>query len=160
MPVSSKISLAAQSFNQNANVLKRTLDGLADDEWLRRPSDHSNHVLWIVGHIAWTRTRLLAKLGAEWSEPWMKLYERGAKCVDSPECPGAVEVLAGWNETCVRLNAALEAATDESLDAAQGPPSNDGKVCGYVNFLAFHETYHVGQAAYLRCWLGHAGVMG
>jgi hypothetical protein len=90
----------------------------------------------------------------------MRLYDRGSNCVDSPECPGPMEVLRGWNETCVRLNAALEAATDESLDAAQGPPSKDGKVSGFVNFLAFHETYHVGQAAYLRCWLGHPGVMG
>jgi hypothetical protein len=26
--------------------------------------------------------------------------------------------------------------------------------------MAYHETYHVGQAAYLRCWLGHKGLMG
>jgi len=44
--------------------------------------------------------------------------------------------------------------------ATNGPPSADGKVSGIVNFLAYHETYHVGQASYLRGWLGHPGVMG
>jgi len=39
-------------------------------------------------------------------------------------------------------------------------PSFDGKISGSVAFLAFHETYHVGQAAYLRTWLGHEGVAG
>jgi hypothetical protein len=29
-----------------------------------------------------------------------------------------------------------------------------------VGFLAFHEAYHVGQAAYLRRWLGHDGPVG
>ena len=27
-------------------------------------------------------------------------------------------------------------------------------------FMAFHETYHVGQTSYLRRWLGHEGVAG
>jgi hypothetical protein len=26
--------------------------------------------------------------------------------------------------------------------------------------MAIHETYHVGQASYLRGWLGHKGLMG
>ena len=41
-----------------------------------------------------------------------------------------------------------------------GIPSPDGKVSGVVAFLAHHETYHVGQTAYLRCYLGHEGVAG
>jgi len=42
----------------------------------------------------------------------------------------------------------------------QGPPSADGKLSGVVNFMAFHETYHVGQLAYVRSLLGHTGAMG
>jgi len=26
--------------------------------------------------------------------------------------------------------------------------------------MAIHETYHIGQASYLRGWLGHKGLMG
>lgn len=60
------------------------------------------------------------------------------------------------------LNGALANASADALaqPAGQGPPSADGKVSGIINFLAIHETYHVGQAAYLRCWLGHKGLMG
>ncbi len=29
-----------------------------------------------------------------------------------------------------------------------------------VNFMAIHETYHLGQASYLRSWLGHKGMTG
>jgi hypothetical protein len=29
-----------------------------------------------------------------------------------------------------------------------------------VDFMAYHETYHVGQLAYLRAWLGKPGAMG
>jgi hypothetical protein len=56
----------------------------------------------------------------------------------------------------------MEAASEETLNVpvTQGPPTADGKLSGVVHFLAFHETYHVGQAAYVRSWLGHSGIMG
>jgi uncharacterized damage-inducible protein DinB len=93
----------------------------------------------------------------------MHLYGRGAKCVESPEAPTPAEMIEAWEESCPRLNAALEAASDELLDTPApkpGPPSADGLLCGTVNFMALHETYHVGQAAYMRSWMGKPGVMG
>lgn len=160
--MNSRIAHAAQSFNQNASVLKRSVDGLTDDDWIRRPNDHSNHMLWIVGHVAWTRTTLLARLGAPWVVPWLGLYARGKKCEDGPDCPSPQSAMEAWNESCSRLHAAMEAASQELLDtpATQGPPSADGKLSGIVDFLSFHETYHVGQIAYLRSWLGRGGPMG
>jgi uncharacterized damage-inducible protein DinB len=162
MPISNRIVIASQSFNNNARLLKGTIDGLTDEEWVRRPCDHTNHMLWIVGHMAWSRTMVLARLGSEYTTPWMKLYARGAKCTDSPDCPTPEETMRVWDETCSRLNAVMEAVSEERLDtpATQGPPSADGMLSGVVNFMAHHETYHVGQASYVRSWLGHAGVMG
>jgi hypothetical protein len=46
------------------------------------------------------------------------------------------------------------------LEAKAGPPSFDGKVSGLVAFLAFHETYHVGQVSYLKKWLGCVQTVG
>ena len=105
---------------------------------------------------------VLARLGSEYTTPWMKLYARGAKCAESPDCPTPQETMRVWDETCSRLNAAMEAASEERLNtpATQGPPSADGMLSGVINFMALHETYHVGQASYVRSWLGHAGVMG
>ena len=160
--INSKIAHAAVSYNQNARFLTQAVDGLGDDEWVRRPNDHANHVLWIVGHVAWARTMLLTRLEAPWTTPWMGLFGRGAKCVDGPDCPSPQTAMEAWNESCSRLNAAMEAASDQLLDtpAVNGPPSADGKLSGIVDFLALHETYHVGQLAYLRSWLGHGGPMG
>jgi hypothetical protein len=160
--MNSRIAHAAHSFNQNSSFLKQTVDGLTDDEWLRRPNDHSNHMLWIVGHVAWARTMLLTRLEAPWTTPWMAIYGRGKKCEDGPDCPCPLVAMEAWDESCRRLNAAMEDASVDLLDtpAGQGPPSADGKLSGIVDFLAFHETYHVGQIAYLRSWLGRGGPMG
>ena len=163
MALSPRLTVASQNFNTNASFLKQGLAGLNDADWLTRPNDHSNHILWIVGHLAWSRSMVLGRLGDKWTKPWMCLYARGAKCVESQDAPTPAEMMEAWEESCSRLHAALEAASDDMLDAPApqpGPPSPDGKLCGTVNFMALHETYHVGQAAYVRSWLGKPGVMG
>ena len=71
--------------------------------------------------------------------------------------------MQAWDESCTRLNLRLRAAYGRGAGyacAASGPPCLDGKLSGLINFMALHETYHVGQAAYVRSWLGHPGVMG
>jgi uncharacterized damage-inducible protein DinB len=163
MPVSPLLTVAAQNFNTNASFLKQGLAGINDEDWCRRPNDHSNSIQWIVGHVIWSRAMILARLGDKWTLPWMSLYARGAKCVDSPDAPTPKALVETWEESCTRLNAAMEKATEELLNSPApqpGPPSADGKLTGVINFMALHETYHVGQAAYIRSWLGKSGVMG
>lgn len=162
MPIPDSIAIAALSFNQNANFLKKNVEGLTDEEWLRRPGDSANHMLWIVGHVAWARSMLLKRLGEDWSKPWFSLCGRGAKCEDSVAYPTPEEAMLVWDESSARLSAAMESVSPELLatPSTQGPPSADGKMSGVVNFLAYHETYHVGQLAYVRSLLGRPGVMG
>jgi len=61
-----------------------------------------------------------------------------------------------------KLLASLAGTPAEVLakPAPKGPPSFDGKISGLVAFLAFHETYHVGQVSYLRKWLGYGQSVG
>jgi hypothetical protein len=92
----------------------------------------------------------------------MSAFARGAKSDGPPVYPSPEETMLAWDESCALLSAAMEAVPEEALAAVSknGPPSDDGKVSGVVNFLAYHETYHIGQASYLRGWLGRPGVMG
>lgn len=93
---------------------------------------------------------------------WLTHFERGSKPEDAAQYPSSDEVLAAWKELCASLPPALEAAPAEAMAAAAPPPSPsfDGTVGGMVSFLAMHETYHVGQAVYVRRLLGHDRVVG
>ena len=163
MPISPRLEIASQNFNMNSNFLKQGLTGFTDEDWLKRPNDRTNHMLWIVGHLIWSRSAVLARLGEQWKLTWMKLYARGEKCTDCPAAPSPSEAMAAWDESCTRRKTAMESATEDLLDkpaAKPGPPSADGKLSGTINFMVLHETYHVGQAAYIRSWLGKQSVMG
>ena len=68
-----------------------------------------------------------------------------------------------WTEVGGLLSGALENASEEILARPippPAPPTADGKISGLIRFLAWHETYHVGQICYVRALLGHKGMMG
>jgi uncharacterized damage-inducible protein DinB len=163
MPVAPQIAAAAAMFRQNGIFLPKSFEGMTGEEWNQRPNQTTNCMLWLVGHVAWARGRTLHFLGVEWSTPWLNEFARGRACADGSQSPSPEDLVAGWTEVSAVLTAALESAIAETLSAPppeKAPPSTDGTLGGVISFLAYHETYHVGQAAYLSRWLGHAQIMG
>lgn len=162
MPVPVVIAAAAENYRFNSGLLEKTVSDLSPEEWLRRPSENLNHIAWIVGHTAWTRGRILHYLEAEWPQPALDIFRRGQKLQEDAAYPSPDSLLSAWRESDEVLKRALENVSEETLakPSVQGPPSADGKISGLVNFLAVHETYHIGQASYLRGWLGRKGLMG
>ena len=162
MPVPAVIASAAENYRFNSDFLARTVQDLSPEEWLRRPDEKLNHISWIVGHVIWARKAVLTRLGTDWSQPWLSSFARGVKCNDVATFPSPDTLMDNWREVSGVLATALDGASEDVLStpSTQGPPSADGKISGVVNFLAIHETYHLGQASYLRSWLGHKGLMG
>ena len=162
MPVPAVIATSAHNYHFNSDFLVKMVSDLSPEEWLRRPDEKCNHIAWIVGHVVWTRKALLGRLGTEWSQPWLGMFARGTKCEDGAAYPSPDALLDAWREVSGVLAGTLDTVSEEALaqPATSGPPSTDGKESGIVDFLAIHETYHIGQASYLRGWLGHKGLMG
>jgi uncharacterized damage-inducible protein DinB len=163
MPIAPQIAAAAAMFRQNDALLPKSFAGMTNEEWNRRPNETTNSMLWVVGHMAWSRERTLHFIGGERNTPLLSGFGRGKGSADAPQNPSPEEVVAAWHEVAGVFTAALESATPEMLSAPRpekGPPSIDGMVGGIVSFMAYHETYHFGQAAYISRWLGHAQIMG
>ncbi len=147
-------------FKNNTDLVTRALEGIPPEQWMRRPGDASNHLMWIVGHLIWARGALLRTLDSEWSLHWAKQFARGAKLEEVVQYPRVEEMRNTWSDSCQELAACLSKASPELLAKPHDQPTFDGKVAGYIAFLAFHETYHVGQISYLRKWLGHGQLSG
>ncbi|MGB8261455.1 MAG: DinB family protein [Terracidiphilus sp.] len=162
MPVPAPIAAAAGQFATNTGFLEKVTAGIAPEQWLTRPNDHSNHIAWIMGHVIWARQILITRVGGSWPKEGLEPYARSARLDEGLSYPSPEESLALLRESDAALAATLEALTPEMLDAPAppGPPTRDGKVTGFIAVLAWHETYHLGQLAYLRSWLGYPGVFG
>lgn len=157
MPIPSIIATAAENYRFNSEALLSNAKSLTLEDWLNRPGGKGNHIAWIAGHLIWTRGRLLGRLGTTWSQPWLDLFARGAQIENASQYPTPETLLDAWREVSGVLADTLANTSEEQLaqPVTQGPPSTDGKLSGVVNFLAMHESQHMGQIIYLRCWLGH-----
>jgi uncharacterized damage-inducible protein DinB len=162
MPVPASISSATENYRLNSRFLNQGVSDLTPEEWFKRPDEKLNHIAWIVGHMTFSRSRILHYIGTEWTEPGLEIFNRGSKLLEDSAYPTPEWLLNTWSEAGHAMATAFELLTDDLLSqpATQGPPSTDGKISGIVNFMAVHETYHLGQASYLRAWLGHKGLMG
>ena len=160
--MSNDISIIASTFKSNTQLFEKSTQGIPAEKWLARPSDHSNHLLWIAGHVVVHRALIPKLLGREWSAPWAKVFARGAKLAAPEQLPAVEEILRAWVEVSEMLTASL---TSAAADVVAQPvktqlPSFDGTIGGSIAFLSFHETYHMGQMSYLRKWLGYGQVVG
>jgi|HubBroStandDraft_2_1064218.scaffolds.fasta_scaffold60790_2 uncharacterized damage-inducible protein DinB len=166
MIAAAELTVASQMFRCNNGYITRSIAGLSPEEWNSRPNESSNSMLWIVGHCVWARTMTLKALGVPWAgveaNPWLALFKRGSSREEIAQYPSHEVIVGAWHDVDAALTAALEGASEATLAASAGEksPSFDGTIGGLINFLAHHEAYHAGQAAYLRRLLGHDGVAG
>jgi hypothetical protein len=155
------IEPVAQLYQASDNLYQKALGGLDREQALRRPGEQSNPLLWIAGHLAWTRVRLCRMLGTPVEFAWPETFARGAHLGDMAALPSPEEIEQAWREVSERLMKRLDELTDADLAAAAPRPFPiaDRTIRGAITFLAYHEGYHVGQMSFLRKWLGYPGLV-
>ena len=149
-------------FKANDFLFGGALEGIPTDDLHKRPHDNSNPLIWIAGHAMTSRASLARLVGVRLENPWANIFARGATVDENVSYPDISEITALWKNVTDQLLPRLEELTDEELEAeSRFPlPTSDKTKRGAIFFLNLHETYHIGQMAYLRKWLGHSQLIG
>ena len=153
-------------YGMNKWALDVNTEGIGHEESLATPPGGGNCANWVVGHIVATRNVILSLVGAEVAldEAAAAPYKRGSGPLTDPIRARRFEdLLADFRLAQVRLEAALDGASDQALAAPvpEGAPKvGDGLVGTTLAMLQFHEAYHVGQTGLLRRLAGKPGAIG
>ena len=149
-------------FATNDSLADRSFAGVPEGDWWKRPTEQSNPMLWIFGHMVYTRSRLLQVLGVDFDPGWGDAFNRGHSLQDAAGYPSREKILEGSREVNRQLYAKLSTLTDADIakPATRAFTNAVQTVGDQVAFLAMHDTYHVGQLAYVRKALGLPGVVG
>jgi uncharacterized damage-inducible protein DinB len=140
------------TLERNQGIIKQQAEGLSHADMVLQLPFRGNCFNWVVGHILTSRASILTALEAEpiLSEEEIKRYGHGSDPVVDPE--NAVHfdrLLEALDQTKEAVITALNNASPELL----GKLHNEEwgmDVGGWVAFLTWHETYHVGQLEILR----------
>ena len=155
------IAPIAMTFLFNDNLAFRALEGLTQEELWRAPTDRNNAMLWVAGHLVQTRTMVLRQLGEPVDTGWGDLFERGAKVSDAKRYPERDEIERVMRDVASRIQTKLASLEDEYLAGrATMELPNATTMADQLAFFALHDSYHVGQMAYIRKSLGYPGIAG
>jgi hypothetical protein len=148
-------------FSFNDPLVLQALDGLSHEELWRRLTNDTNPMLWVAGHIVQTRAMVLQMLGEAADTGWGPVFDRGAKLGAAEDYPSGDEVARVMSEMTPRLHGALAGLQDEQLSRPASLQIPGIKTLSdELAFFALHESYHVGQLAFVRKGLGYAGMTG
>jgi hypothetical protein len=151
----------AMIFAINDDLVFRALEGLTHSELWRTPTDRNNPMLWVAGHVVQTRAVVLQLLGEPVETGWGDVFDRGATIGDADRYPSGDEIERVMREVSPRLHAKLASLDDESLGRPASMALPRAKtLADELAFFALHDTYHVGQMAYIRKGLGYPALVG
>lgn len=154
------MAACANMYGTNDHLLSRALDGLSESEAWHQPGD-ANPIAWIAGHMAVYRHLLASTLGVGTELPWTASFKRTSQPERGAGTPSLAEIRAALASASEPLMARLATLTDEELakEAPMKVPTKDPSLRGLIAFFAYHESYHVGQIAYVKKWLGYPGIV-
>lgn len=164
------VALATAQIEFSRAYTLRTLEGLDDDEWYRRPPGCSTHVAWQVGHLAMAEYAL-TMLRIRGKEPedqaviandFFKRFKKGSTPGDPAEAPAPAELREVLGRVHARALAELATRNDAELqvEPLPEPYAVFPDKLGSLFFCASHELVHAGQIGLLRRLLGHPPVRG
>ncbi|HTE10857.1 MAG TPA: DinB family protein [Chitinophagaceae bacterium] len=146
------INQSALILSMNERLFISALDGITEIQATERISNHNNPLIWIATHTIWARYNMLALLGKPEKNPFESMFENFRPYNEADAYPTLEAVKTAWHKASVLLNDALQSVTEEVIAAAAPfkSPIGDFTNGGTIAFLTQHESYDIGQLAFLK----------
>ena len=146
------ISHSTLMLNMNERLFLNALEGITAEQANQRLSPHNNPIIWIATHTTWARYNMLMFLGKPAKNPFEGKFENFKPYNEADNYPSLETVKAEWKNASQLLKDALQNVTEEQL-AAEAPiknPIGDFSNGGTIAFLTQHESYDIGQMAFMK----------
>ncbi len=141
-----------QLYQRTQWIIAKQTEGLTHADSLLQLPFRGNCLNWVLGHIMVYRDKVLGLLGEMpiLSDSQTQLYRRGSEALTDGEAAVPLEkLLEALKQSGERLVAALGNVTADRLEAI-ADEENQRSVGERIEFMQWHETYHVGQLEILR----------
>jgi len=140
------------------------LDGLAEEDWFRQPSEGITHIAWQVGHLAMAEYGLcLFRIRGRRPEDldlmpgkFRKQFSKASQPVPEPvQNPTPAELRAVLDRVHQQVLSELAGGSEPQLtEAIDEPYAVTPTKLGALFFCSHHEMLHAGQIGLLRRLLG------
>lgn len=156
------LPLAFKTLRITRRHMLTELDGLSHEEMLVIPEGRDDNVLWNVGHLLCSLSRLTYVFSGHAlpiPERYLELFGKGTSARDWTENPEPAEVLDRFKSMPGQIEADYIAGNFKDYKTLQITPDDTiASVEEAVAFHCFHEGLHIGMIITLKELLGLATV--
>ena len=141
--------------NMNERLFINALAGVTDEQAKERISGHNNPLNWLATHTAWARYNMAMLLGKPGDNPYNGMFENFKPFDDTMKFDPLEKIKEEWNKASALLREGFASVSEEHLasDSPLKSPIGDFTIGGTIAFLAQHESYDIGQIAFLKKYL-------
>lgn len=146
----------AAIFDLNTDLVLSCTDGLGEARANQRLEGGGNSIAFLLAHLVDARHFLASLLGSPLPNPVGELLAEVRSIDEVTRLPPLVELVEAWGAVSAHLAGVLDRLRPSDLEApvAQPFPIPGGTALEAIAFLAQHDSYHLGQIAFLRRQLG------
>src|SRR5262244_1783221 len=84
-------------FKTNSDLINKAVVEVPSEHWFTKPGDESNHFMWVLGHLIWSRGNVIRCLGEQWENPYAPQFARGANLTEREEYPSVEAMRIAWD---------------------------------------------------------------
>jgi uncharacterized damage-inducible protein DinB len=151
-----RLASFADVLRLNTRLFLNCLDEVDDAAGLRRISSATNSLTFVAVHVLDARAYLTKALGGDGMHPFTEMLSAVNSIEEVDELPTLDQIRTAWADVTARLLERVAVVSPSELEgeAPAAFPIADPTLLGMVAFLVQHDSYHVGQMAFLRKALG------
>ena len=146
-------------FNTKKETIKGLISQLSEEEVHKVIDKVNNSVYWIIGHLTGARLSMLKLLGIKY-DPGIDLHYFKKGSLHTTKGPEFTILMDQFEKAGDLLYNALTKADPEWLKKPMKYIVNENMatVADNIQFLIFHEDYHIGQIALIIRMMGKKGI--
>jgi hypothetical protein len=150
--MNSNIKPVVELYKINTELFRKALKMANPSDLHKRPNDKGNSFHWVVGHLTAYRFFVAQLLGIKDEFSGASLFKYGAEPVDPSVYPHLEQIKNEWENITTKMLARLAQVPNEVLaeERSHEIPGVGKTVEALVCFMQLHESYHIGQLAYIN----------
>lgn len=161
-PKSQKLDIIIPAFRGHSQNFLMVLDGISEEDALKRIEGRTNHIIWMVGNFLDMRYAMGNVLGLEEEFEFKAYFNEGKALDESFNYPTLEQLKKSFHHISPLVYNKLLEATDEDLDKAFPMGMNieffPENVLNFVGMCIGREDYLSGQIGLMRRIFNYEGM--
>ncbi|MCY0976536.1 DinB family protein [Chryseobacterium wangxinyae] len=161
-PKSNKLDIIVPAFRGHSQNFLMVLDGISEEDALKRIEGRTNHIIWMIGNFLDMRFAMGKVLGVEEEFEFKEYFSQGKALDEGFNYPTLDQLKKSFHQISPLVYNKLLEVTDADLDQDFPMGMNieffTETVLNFVGMCIGREDYLCGQIGLMRRILGYEGM--